>query len=232
MQIHGFLKTTLLDYPEHLASTIFLGGCNFRCPFCHNSSLILNPDTQPTINSKEVLSYLKKRTNILDGVCITGGEPTLNKELLLLIEEIKSIGLKVKLDTNGYKPDIIDNILNRNMIDYIAMDIKSSKENYDIVCGVKNLDIAPIVDSVNIIMNSDVEYEFRTTLVRQLHSEPDIISIGKWIKGCRTYFLQNFKNSGNILDNVTGYSGFSKEQLDKLRQLLIPFVPNTFIRGE
>ena len=164
MPINGFNKTTLLDYPGKIASTIFLGGCNFRCPFCQNSSLVLSPNKQPVISTEEVLSVLKKRQGILEGVCITGGEPTLDKDLFLLIDKIKELGYPVKLDTNGSHPWILKKLVNNQMIDMVAMDIKSSKESYAKVSGCKNIDLTSICESVEFLLSNVIPYEFRTTV--------------------------------------------------------------------
>jgi pyruvate formate lyase activating enzyme len=147
MQIHGFNKTTLLDYPRHLAATVFLGGCNMRCPFCHNSSLVLHPESVPVIPEEDILSYLLKRKNILEGVCITGGEPTLSSKLPDFIEKIRSLGLKVKLDTNGSRPDVLKKLVNDDLINYVAMDIKNSKEKYSLTTGIDNYNTDNITES-------------------------------------------------------------------------------------
>ncbi|NLK28465.1 MAG: anaerobic ribonucleoside-triphosphate reductase activating protein [Clostridiales bacterium] len=229
MQIHGFNKTTLLDYPKHLASTIFLGGCNMRCPFCQNSSLVLCPGSVPTISSEEVFSYFEKRKGILEGVCITGGEPTIYPELIDLIKRIKSLGLKVKLDTNGSNPDILKSLVNKQLIDYVAMDIKNSRENYNLSIGLEHFPMDKINESVNYLLSSPVEYEFRTTIVKEHHTEQDILSIGQWIKGAKAYYLQSYRDSGEIIS--PGLSSHSKDTLMHYVQLLTPFVDKVQLRG-
>lgn len=229
MEIHGFNKTTLLDYPEHLASTIFTGGCNFRCPFCHNASLVTNPLSQPLIAEEAIFSVLEKRSHFLEGVCITGGEPTLSKELPEFIRKIKNIGLKVKLDTNGTSPHILKELINNHLVDYIAMDIKNSKKHYSISIGINNYDPSCICESVDIIMCSDIVYEFRTTVVKEHHTRDDFIDIGKWISGAKAYFIQTFKNSGDLIcDNL---SGFSKTEMTEFKKILLPYVEYVDIRG-
>ncbi|OYO76325.1 anaerobic ribonucleoside-triphosphate reductase activating protein, partial [Lachnotalea glycerini] len=173
MQIHGFNKTTLLDYPGHLASTVFLGNCNFRCPFCHNRGLVLCPEKEPVIPTELVLEHINKRKNILEGICITGGEPTLSSDLYEFISQIKRVGLLVKLDTNGYRPEMLSALMKDHMLDYIAMDIKSSYENYYKVAGLDRLDMNKIDNSIHMIMESGIDYEFRTTLIKELHSMDD-----------------------------------------------------------
>lgn len=199
MQIHGLNKTTLLDYPEHVACTVFCGSCNFRCPFCQNADLVLNPASQPCICEDEFWSFLSKRKNMLEGVCITGGEPTLQKDLPDFIVRIKEQGLLVKLDTNGYRPEMLKKLMEEKLIDYIAMDLKSSKEGYAISAGLQNFDLAAIETSVDLLMKGNIPYEFRTTVVKELHTLQDFLSISEWIKGCRAYYLQSYTESGSIL---------------------------------
>lgn len=229
MQIHGFQKLTLLDYPGHLAATIFLGGCNMRCPFCQNASLVLNPQTQQTLPSKEVLAALEKRRNVLEGICISGGEPTLYPELPDLVGKIKSLGYKVKLDTNGTNPAMIKLLVQEELIDYIAMDIKNSKEKYSLTCGLPDIDLKPVEESVRFLMTSPADYEFRTTVVKELHSEEDMLSIGKWLQGARAYYLQSYLDSGDIL--APGLKSPSKETLLKYVKLLAPYIAKVSLRG-
>lgn len=229
MQIHGFNKSTLLDYPKHLAATVFVGGCNMRCPFCHNASLVLRPDTQPTIDPKDILAYLSKRKNILEGVCITGGEPTLYKEITSFICQIKELGFKVKLDTNGTNPDLIKCLVANKLIDYIAMDIKNSKEKYKITSGSKALPLENIEESVSFLLSNKVDYEFRTTVISELHTDTDMYSIGMWIKGAKAYYLQAYKDSGDII--APGFTSPSKETLLQYKNILSAFIKNVYLRG-
>ena len=229
MQIHGFQKLTLLDYPGHLAATIFLGGCNMHCPFCQNASLVLNPSLQSSIPSDEVLSALKKRRNVLEGVCISGGEPTLYPELPDFIKSVKCLGYKVKLDTNGTNPAMMKLLVGEKLVDYIAMDIKNSKEKYGTTCGLKSMDLKPIEESVSFLMTDRVKYEFRTTIVKELHTKEDILSIGEWIKGAKAYYLQSYLDSGDILS--PGLRSHSKETLLNYIKLLTPYVKFTALRG-
>lgn len=229
MQIHGFNKTTLLDYPKHLAATIFFGGCNYRCPFCHNASLVMNPDDQPVISEEEILSTLYKRKHILEGVCITGGEPTLQKELPDFIRKIKKIGLNVKLDTNGNNPTMIKYLVAENLVDYIAMDIKNSLEKYGTTIGILNFNTSNIQESVSFIMSCGIPYEFRTTVVKELHSKSDFNQIGNWINGATSYYLQSYKDSGDIL--FPGLSSYSKKELETFKDILTPYVDFIALRG-
>jgi pyruvate formate lyase activating enzyme len=229
MQIHGFNKTTLLDYPGHLASTIFLGGCNFRCPYCHNASLVLSPFNQPAISKDDVFKTLNKRKNIVEGVCITGGEPTLYPGLTDFIREIKSMGFKVKLDTNGSNPKILSTLISSGEVDYVAMDIKHSKNKYNLAAGTSSTAVSTIAESVAYLLTAPIAYEFRTTIVKELHSPEDILAMGEWIKGAKAYFLQAYKDSGDVISPV--YSSYSRQELLTFRDLLLPYAETVEIRG-
>lgn len=229
MQIHGFNKTTLLDYPKHLAATIFLGNCNFRCPFCHNSSLVLSTDTQPSLPVSDVLDTLKSRSTILEGVCITGGEPTMSKDLPVFIQAVKDIGLKVKLDTNGSNPLMLQYLLSHQLLDYIAMDIKNSREQYIETIGIPEYSLDAIDSSISIIQNSSIPYEFRTTVVQEFHTLDDILAIGRWLEGSSQYYLQLFLDSGDILSS--GLHAPTHEMMLEYRRLLEPYFNTVGIRG-
>lgn len=229
MKIHGFNKSTLLDYPKHLAATLFVGSCNMRCPFCHNASLVLRPNTQPIIPEGEILSYLKKRKNILEGVCITGGEPTLYPDLPVFINKIKEMGFKVKLDTNGTNPAMIKELIDKNQIDYVAMDIKNSLDKYIFTAGNKDISLDKIKESVSLLLSGVVEYEFRTTIVNELHNEDDIKSIGDWIRGARAYYLQSYTDSDDVISH--GLTAPPKEALLMYKELLSIYVEHVDIRG-
>jgi len=229
MEIHGFQKTTLLDYPGHLACTIFLGGCNFRCPFCHNASLVLSPSALPVIPEEEVFKTLRKRVGILEGVCITGGEPSLYPGLTKFIEKIKELGYLVKLDTNGNNPQVIKELAEKGYVDYIAMDIKNSREKYGLSNGIPGFDTRRVEESVEYLLSAPVDYEFRTTVVAEHHTLDDMIQIGKWIQGAKAYYLQHYKDSGAIIE--PGLSSPSKEELLRYKKALSAFVSNVDIRG-
>ncbi|MDF2586719.1 MAG: hypothetical protein K0S41_560 [Anaerocolumna sp.] len=229
MKIHGFNKTTLLDYPGHLAATIFLGGCNFRCPFCHNATLVLSPESQPTISEEELFTTLSKRQGLLEGVCITGGEPTLYPDLDLFLRKIKNLGYLIKLDTNGYNPSYLKNLIQLGLLDYVAMDIKNSKEKYGTTSGVSTLDTSKISESISLLISSDIDYEFRTTVVKEYHTIDDFRSIGAWIKGAKAYYLQAYKDSGDTL--TTGLSSYSKSDLENFKEAVHPYVNSIGIRG-
>ena len=229
MRIVGLMKTTLLDYPDKVASTIFTGGCNFRCPYCHNGDLVLDFANMEPYSEEEIFEHLNKRKNTLNGVCITGGEPTLQADLPEFIKKVKDLGLLVKLDSNGTNPDMIRKLLDDKLLDYIAMDIKHCKERYNEVACMKNYNIKPIEESVNIIMNSDIDYEFRTTVVSQFHEIQDIEKIGKWIAGAKRYFLQNFEDHGTCIQS--GLSGVGTKTLEEMKETAKPYVKEIEIRG-
>ena len=229
MQITGLQKTTLLDYPGHLAATLFLEGCNFRCPFCHNKELVLQNAGHPSYTINEVLSYLKKRQGILDGVCISGGEPTLADGLIDLIMDIKKLSYLVKLDTNGSNPKPVQYLLNQNAIDYIAMDIKTDKEHYKDITNCPALKTEDIEQTIASIKSSAIPYEFRTTVVEELHNKNTFRSIGEWIGDCHLYALQPYEDSENVL--VPGFHTPQKDALYTYRNILADKMHNVIIRG-
>ena len=228
MNIHGLQKMTLLDFPGAVACTVFLGGCDFRCPYCHNAEL-LDPNFPPLMDETELLAFLKKRQGLLDGVCITGGEPLLRQELPTLLGEIRALGYKIKLDTNGAHPAQLRRILDAGLADYVAMDIKNSPERYAETSGRAQFDVAPIRESVRLLMAGDTDYEFRTTVVAELHGEEDIRAIGRWIAGARRYFLQPFTDRETV--PLAGLSAPTQAQLDRFLAIAREFVPETQLRG-
>ncbi len=229
MRICGIQKLTLLDFPEHTACTIFTGGCNLRCPFCHNASLVLNAESLPELSEDNIMSFLEKRRGLLDGVCITGGEPTLQAGISEFLEKIRSLGFLIKLDTNGTRPDVLRKLLNAGLLDYIAMDIKSSPETYSKLTGIENFDMTPIYDSISILTNCNIDFEFRTTAVAGLHTAEDFEKIGVWLQDAPRFFLQSFKDSGDIISD--GLSPFSDEQLREFLAILRKYIPNSELRG-
>lgn len=229
MLIKGLQKTTLLDYPEKVACTLFTGECNFRCPFCHNAALVLQPHTIPTISEEEFFLFLEKRKNILDGVCITGGEPLLQNDILLFCQKIHELGLSVKLDTNGVLSDRLKKLIDAHAVDYIAMDIKNAKYAYAETCGLASFPQG-VEYSIHFIMESEIPYEFRTTLVKELHSPERMASLAQWIQGAKQYFLQNFTDSGNLIGN--GLSAFSTSQANQLLEIVKQYIPSAKLRGD
>lgn len=227
MNIKGLQKLTLLDFPEKLACTVFTGGCNFRCPFCHNASLVTHIDDD-YISEEEFFAFLSARKGRLDGVCVTGGEPTLDTDLKNFIRKIKALGFEVKLDTNGYRPDVLEDLILSGDVDYVAMDIKNSLDSYPKTIGLKNFDPEKIEKSVEILLAGRVPYEFRTTVVNELHSEEDFYKIGELVKGADKYYLQTFKDSGDLIG--TGLSASTTSQMQAFAKILSKNVGNVTIR--
>ena len=229
MNIQGLQKLTLLDYPEHVACTVFTGGCNFRCPFCHNASLVTGNITDGKITVDEILSFLKKRQGILDGVCITGGEPLLNKDICDFIRSVKELGFAVKVDTNGSLPERLDKIISDGLADYVAMDIKNTPEKYGVTVGKKDFDVSPILESVEILKQGRIPYEFRTTVTLEYHNKEDIENIAKWLAGAEKYFLQNFVDSGELIDPDT--HGHDKSSMKSMLCAAKLYIPSAELRG-
>ena len=229
MKISGLQKTTLLDFPGHVAATIFTGGCNFRCPFCHNSGLL--PSWTPQLFTEEgLLEFLKKRRGILEGVCITGGEPTLQADLEDFIRSIRSLCFLVKLDTNGARPRILKDLCTKGLLDYVAMDIKAGPGNYAKAAGVPGLNLDVIDESIRFLLKNTVPYEFRTTAVRGIHTAQDFREMGEWIKGCSRYYIQNFTDNGEVLFPET-FESFQRSELEEFAQIIRPFVGQVQLRG-
>ena len=230
MEIYGFQKTTLLDYPEHVAATVFTGGCNFRCPFCHNGVLVREPREElPRIPEEEVLAYLKKRRGILEGVCVTGGEPTLQSNLAEFLGRVKEMGYLVKLDTNGSRPEVLRSLMDAGLLNYVAMDIKASWDNYAKAAGVPRLNLAPIRESIELLGSGRVAYEFRTTVVKGIHTLQEFDQIGQMIEGCPAYYLQCFRESEDMLGE--GFEAFSKEEMEKMAALAGEHLGRVSLRG-
>lgn len=229
MRIDGFQKMTLLDFPGKVACTVFTGGCNFRCPFCHNALLVTELSESPGFTADEIFSFLKKRRGLLDGVAITGGEPLMNPDIIDFIREIRKLGYAVKLDTNGSYPERLKEIAGEGLVDYIAMDIKNCKEKYAETIGLSQYDLSKICESVDFLKSGAVDYEFRTTVVKEFHTVEDIRKAAEWISGAPRYFLQNFVDSGNLI--CSSVSGVGKEIMLEMKSAAEDFVPNTEIRG-
>ncbi|MBE6712074.1 MAG: anaerobic ribonucleoside-triphosphate reductase activating protein [Ruminococcaceae bacterium] len=228
MNVQGYQKLTLLDFPGRVACTVFTGGCNLRCPFCHNASLVLNPRESANLE-EEVLSYLAGRRGILEGVCVTGGEPLLQPDLSDFVKQVKNMGFSVKLDTNGSDPAALEALLATGQIDYIAMDIKSSPEHYEKAIG-KAFPMEKFLRSAEMIRSSGIEHEFRTTLVKGIHELRDMEGIGNWLAGEQRYFLQGFVDSGNLLG--TGFAAFSPEEMKEFLQTVRKDIPSAKLRGQ
>lgn len=229
MDIQGLQKVTLLDFPGRVACTVFLAGCNFRCPFCHNASLVTHVDPGRNIPEEEVLSFLKKRRGILDGVCITGGEPLLAAGLDSFIRKIKDMGYEVKLDTNGSNTEHLKTLAGSGRIDYVAMDIKNAPGKYAATTGIDGYDMSNIFKSVEYLMSGTVPFEFRTTVVREFHKREDFEEIGRWLKGAPRYYLQGFVDSGDMIQ--PGLRAYTKDIMEQALKIVRKYVPQAELRG-
>lgn len=230
IKINGVQKTSLIDYPGKVASVIFVGGCNFRCPYCHNPELVLN-EVKDDINPEEFLQFLEKKKKWLDGVCITGGEPTLHKGLVDFARELKKRRLLVKIDTNGTNPSMIEQLINENLADYIAMDIKAPLEEYEKVTKTK-ADKKAIQKTINLLMKSNIDYEFRTTVVPGLFDEKDAEEIGKWLKGAKKFCIQQFRNSDRTLDKkFQDIRPYPPKKIKEFKKILQNYIKKVEVRG-
>ncbi|MBO5040442.1 MAG: anaerobic ribonucleoside-triphosphate reductase activating protein [Clostridia bacterium] len=229
MSIVGFQKLTLLDFPGKTACTVFTAGCNLRCPFCHNADLVLSPSSLQKFSEDDIFSYLNKRKGLIDGICITGGEPMLMKDLPSFCEKIKNIGVSVKIDTNGSFPSLLKYIVRNGLCDYVAMDIKNTLTKYSQTVGITDLDVTPFAESIEFLKSSEIPHEFRTTVCKPFHTESDIVEIGKMLGDNERYFLQSFVDSGRLIGD--GVSGFLPSEMKDMLSKLKEFVPNADIRG-
>lgn len=229
MVICGLQKLTLLDFPGKVACTVFTGGCNLRCPFCHNASLVLDLPGAGRVEETDFFSFLQKRRGVLDGVCVSGGEPLMQPELANFVKRIKALGFAVKLDTNGCFPARLKELAERGLLDYVAMDIKSAPERYAQAAGVPELDFAAVRESVDFLLSGSVEYEFRTTVVRGLHDAEAIRGAAESIRGAKRYFLQQFVDSGGLIGE--GFSAFPASEMERFRQIAAPYVQTAALRG-
>jgi len=217
--IKGWQKTSLIDYEPYTASVLFLGGCSFRCGYCHNPELVMHFSALPDISQKEVFDYLQQKKRWIDGVCITGGEPTIHDELPEFISEIKKKGLLVKLDTNGSNPHMLKELLCKRLVDYVAMDIKNVLEKYDDVAGLK-VEKSKIQKSIQLIRESCVDYEFRTTVIPGIIGKKEIFLIGKWLKGSKRFVIQNFRGTMPLVDNkMQKIKPYPKEELEEMKKI-------------
>lgn len=229
MEFGGIQKLSCLDYPGLVACTVFTKGCNFRCPFCHNAPLVAG-GSQEAIPEEEILTYLKKRQGILEGIAVTGGEPLLHSGLEAFLEKVKALGYKVKLDTNGSKPDFLQQLVDAGLVDKVAMDIKNSPEAYGSTVGVKAFDIAPVEESKRYLLTGPVDYEFRTTVVKGLHTEATLLDTARWIAGAKAWFLQCYTFRDTVLA-PEGLSAFTPEELTALLQAVQAYIPTAALRG-
>ena len=227
MKICGLQKLTALDFPGRVACTVFTPGCDYRCPFCHNAALVTSEP--PAMDTEAFFAYLEKRRGILDGVAVTGGEPLLQRGLPDFLRRVKAMGFLTKLDTNGSLPHALRPLLEEGLVDYVAMDIKNSPAKYPVTCGLTEVDMAAVRESIGLIMASAADYEFRTTVVAQLHSDEDFAPMGEMIRGAKRWYLQNFVDSGGLI--AGGLSAASPEDMRRYADLARAFVENVEIRG-
>lgn len=231
MKVTGIQKLTLLDYPGVVACTVFTAGCNFRCPFCHNAMLVLPEQIDDEcLTDDEVFGFLKKRRGVLDGVAVTGGEPLLHADMPEFLARVKELGYKIKLDTNGSNPELLSEIVKNKLVDRVAMDIKNAPAEYARTIGLKSFDIAPVERSKEMLLRGDIDYEFRTTVVKGIHTKESLIGAAKWIKGAREYYLQQFKDSGNLI-LPDGLSAYDEKQMHALADAVRDYVPTVEVRG-
>lgn len=230
MLFAGIQKLTLLDYPQHVACTLFTQGCSYRCPFCHNSSLLPFGAPEQPLTEEYVLSFLKKRQGTLDGVCFTGGEPLLQPELTDFIRRVRELGFLIKLDTNGSQPERLRRLMDEGLLDMVAMDIKNAPAHYTQTVGLAHFDMAPIYECASLLMQNRIPFEFRTTVVDELHSAADMACIADWLSGGEAYYLQYFVDKGSVLKS--GLHAPSKEKMQQFLQILRQKIPHAHIRGE
>ena len=230
MRISGLQKMTLLDYPGLVACTVFTGGCNLRCPFCHNASLVLPERAADETDEAEVFRFLEKRQGMLDGVAVTGGEPLLHADLPDFLRRVRALGYRIKLDTNGTFPDRLRAVVEEGLVDRVAMDVKNAPALYAQTVGLRELDLTPIERSKNFLLEGRVDYEFRTTVVRGLHTAESLCGAAAWIRGAKEYYLQQFKDSGDIIA-IEGLGAFSDDEMRALAEQVRPIVPTVKLRG-
>ena len=228
--VAGLQKLTLLDYPGHVACTVFTGGCNFRCPFCHNAPLVLPERLGSDTNEEEVLKFLKKRIGVLDGVAVTGGEPLIHKSLPAFLAAVKELGYSIKLDTNGSFPDTVRDLVEKGLVDRVAMDIKDSPRCYAATVGVPGLDLSAVEATKDYLLSGAVDYEFRTTVVKGIHTQESLLEAAEWIRGAKEYYLQQYKDSGDII-NSENLSAFSEAEMKLLLDEVKKIIPDAQLRG-
>jgi len=226
--IKGWQKTSLIDFSPYTASVIFLAGCNFKCGFCHNPELVLHYSEVPDIDEEEIIDYLKKKKMWIDGVCITGGEPTIYSDLPEFVDRLKKIGMKIKLDTNGTNPSVLKKLIEK--IDYVAMDIKAVLGNYEEVVCV-DIEKDKIKKSIDLIKNSNIDYEFRTTVIPGIVGKKEIFKIGKWLKGSKKYVIQNFRNTKSMINNdFKDIDPYSEEELEEMKKIAEDYFDEVEVR--
>lgn len=229
LPIKGVQKLSLIDYPRRLCATIFLGSCNFRCPYCYNSKIVLEPDSLPTIPERDILELLRERRGFLDGLCVGGGEPTIHRELPRFLLRVKSLGLLVKLDTNGSRPKMLEELLKRRLVEYVAMDIKAPLRRYHEVVG-REIPLSAINKSISLLRRGSVDYEFRTTAVPGLVSENDLLEIAEFLRGSKRYVIQQFRPVKTLDPSFKGVKPYSRKGLQRFCERVSPYFGECKIR--
>lgn len=230
MELKGWVRTSLVDYPDHIATVLFTGGCDLCCPMCHNADLVLRPRELETLPEDDIWEFLARRKGMVDGVVITGGEPTLQPDLSQLLERLQEWGLHVKLDTNGTHPHVLETLLSRELVTYVALDVKAPPEKYPLLCGTPKVDTGRISASITMLQESDIDHEFRTTVVPGLLDADDIEAIARWIKGAERYVLQQFRPANTLDPSLETASPYSPADLQAMARRASNWVPHTFVR--
>jgi len=231
LELKGWVRTSLIDYPDHIATVLFTGRCNFRCPMCHNADLVLHPDALDDLSQEEVWGFLSRRAGLVDGVVITGGEPTVQPGLGPFLRRLRAMGLDVKLDTNGYRPDVLAASLEEGLVDFVAMDVKAPPGKYSLLTGVPGLDMARLERSIALLRDGDIPYEFRTTVVPGLLAEEDVEAITRWIAGAERYVLQQFRPLGTLDPVLERVSPYPLERLQEMAERADGRVGQVVVRG-
>jgi len=230
LELKGWVRTSLIDFPDHIATVLFTGGCNFRCPMCHNAELVLRPDTLPTLPEGSVVDFLSRRTGLIDGVVLTGGEPTIQPRLAPFLRWLRQTGVDVKLDTNGYLPRVLDSLIRQGLVDYVAMDVKGPPGKYPLLAGRAELDLTRVERSVALLKQAGVGYEFRTTVVPGLLTGEDVEEIARWISGAERYVLQAFRPQGTLDPALADTTPYSQVQLEVMARLASRWVDCVMVR--
>ena len=230
MELKGWVRTSLIDYPDHIATVLFTGGCDFRCPMCHNADLVLRPGELETLPEDSVWDFVARRTGMVDGAVITGGEPTLQADLSRFLQQLQESGLDAKLDTNGYRPDVLEALLNEGLVAYVAMDVKAPPQKYPLLCGIPDVDTSRVARSIALLQESEIDYEFRTTVVPGLLHADDIEAIARWIKGARRYILQQFRPLNTLDPALETAIPYSPADLHAMAERASQWVPHASVR--
>ncbi|MBN1954631.1 MAG: anaerobic ribonucleoside-triphosphate reductase activating protein [Anaerolineae bacterium] len=231
MKIKGWVRTSLIDYPGHIATVLFTAGCNFLCPMCHNSELVLRPDQLPDLPQQELWSFLSRRAGLVDGVVITGGEPTLDPDLPSFLRQLRTAGFPVKLDTNGYRPQVLAVLLEEGLVDYVAMDVKAPPDKYPLLAGRENVDCTRLQRSIDLLQDSAISCEFRTTVIPGWLDEEDVEAIARWIAGARSYVLQQFRPQNTLDPALAALSPYPLERLEGMAARAAQWVEGVTVRG-